>query len=56
MLDDIFELLTGDDAVSTLLNLTNHSWTRKGIEYKVLLHTDKQIRIQVLNLRSAMRR
>lgn len=56
MLDDIFELLTGDDAVSTLLNLTNHSWTRKGIEYKVLLHTDKQIRIQVLNRRSAMRR
>ena len=52
MLDDLFELLTGGDT-NTVLNLTNHSWTRKGIEYKVLLHTEKQIKIQVLNRRTA---
>lgn len=56
MLDDLFELLTGDDSASTVLNLTNHTWTRKGIEYKVLLHTDKQIKIRALNRRAAARR
>lgn len=56
MLDDLFELLTGDDAVSTVLNLTNHSWRRKGIEYRVLFHTEKQIKIQVLNCRTATKR
>lgn len=55
MLDDLFDLLTEDDA-NTVLNLTNHSWKRRGIEYKVLLHTEKQIKIQVLNRRTALRR
>ena len=52
MLDDLFELLTDDDSASTVLNLKNHTWTRKGIEYKVLQHTDKQIKVQVINRRS----
>lgn len=51
MLDDIFEQLTGDESGCTVLNLTNHAWTRKGIEYKIIQHTDKQIKIQVLNRR-----
>lgn len=56
MLDDLFALLTDDNGTSTVLNLKNHTWTRKGIEYKVLQHTDKQIKVQVMNRRSIARR
>ena len=55
MLDDLFEILTNDENGSSVLNLANHTWTRKGIEYKVLQHTDKQIKIQVLNRRALHR-
>ena len=55
MLDDLFELLTGDDG-ATVLNLTNHTWTRKGIQYKVLSHTEKQIKVQVINRKASARR
>lgn len=55
MLDELFELLAGDNMV-TVLNLTNYTWRKKGVEYRVLLHTEKQIKIRVVNLRAVARK
>lgn len=54
MLQDIFELLSAEE--NTVFNITNYAWTRRGIRYKVLSHTDKQIKIQVINPRESVRR
>lgn len=34
------------------INLTNHQWTSKGIEFKVLKHRDDYIRVSMLNKKS----
>lgn len=32
-----------------LINLTHHKWKKKNVEYEVLEHTDKQLKIKALN-------
>jgi len=49
MLDEIFAALEAADAASTVLNLTNYQWKRRGLEFKVLAHTNKSIKISVVN-------
>ena len=52
ILEDVFELLTTADQNNTVLNLVHHTWSRRGVEYKILSHTNEEIRIQVLNRRA----
>lgn len=52
MLEHVFELMTAADKNNTVLNLAHHIWSRRGVEYKILSHTNGEIRIQVLNRRA----
>ncbi|MDR0286478.1 MAG: hypothetical protein LBI03_02040 [Clostridiales bacterium] len=49
MLNQIFTVLEKADENSTVLNLTNYTWKKRMLEFKVLEHTAKEMKIQVLN-------
>lgn len=49
MLDEIFKVLTKADETNTVLNLTNYTWQKRGVIFKVVFHNEREIRIQALN-------
>jgi len=51
MLNEIFATLEAADAASTVLNLTNYRWKKRGLEFKVLSHTSRNVKVSVVNRR-----
>jgi len=49
MLDRIFAVLEKADESNTVMNLTNYSWKKLMLEYKILSHTSAEMKVQVLN-------
>jgi len=49
MLSKIFTVLEKADESNTVLNLANFAWKNRGIEFKVILHTNTDMKISVLN-------
>lgn len=49
MLTHIADMLVEADENGTVFDLTNHSWEKKGIEYKVISHSSKEMVVSVLN-------
>lgn len=51
MLNEIFATLEAADEAATVLNLTNYQWKKLGLEFKVLVHTNQNIKVSVVNRR-----
>lgn len=49
MLDEIFKALSAVDETNTVLNLKIYTWEKCGVSFKVLYHTNQQIKIRALN-------
>ena len=49
MLSQIFTVLEKADESGIVLNLANYSWKKRGLEFKVLAHTNNEIKISVMN-------
>jgi len=54
MLNKIFSVLEKADENGTVLNLTNFSWKSRMLEFKVLAHTNTEMKVQVLNRKVLM--
>ena len=52
MLDHIASVLVDAEEHDEMINLKNHKWTKKGIEYTVMSHTPTELVIKVLNKKS----
>ena len=50
-IEHVVNLLSEAENEGSLLNLTNYKWKKNGIEYKVIKHTDTEIKITILNKR-----
>jgi len=53
MLNHLFTVLERADENSTVLNLTNYTWKKRGIEFKVLEYTPQNVKVSVLNIKEA---
>ena len=49
MLGKIFTVLEKADESNTVLNLANYSWKNRGVAFKVLSHTNMEMKISVLS-------
>ena len=49
MLGKIFDVLEKADESNTVMNLANYSWKARGVQFKVLSHTNTDIKISVLS-------
>lgn len=54
MVDHIHGLIAEADVSGGNIDLTNHSWSRKGIDYRVLEHKGDKVYVEILN-RKALR-
>lgn len=49
MVDYIHGLIAEADVSGGKVDLTNHFWTKKGIEYRVIEHSGDKVYVEILN-------
>lgn len=49
MIDHINERLCTEAAMCNCINLTNHAWMAKGVEFKILVHYPNKIIVMCIN-------
>lgn len=54
MLDKIFDVLEKADENGVVMNLANYTWTYRGVDFKVLSHTTKDMKVSALNRRALL--